>query len=216
MRTCDRESLVKILSATVTAKIKIELRNILYEYGLPVKTKAVTFVLNYYTEWWIGCGIITGNEEKIQSTSLKKIMFIGADGRKKVLCELPLWNQLTIKQTHPNLININNTLFEEFIVKYLLLIYRFGDYEIAAEIITEEKHYAVGIMPMLYLCFPNTKLQNKTPFLGRTAETKEIADFIITIHNAYVFLRVLRLLSILSAAHRHNIPAIIQIIPGRL
>jgi hypothetical protein len=97
--------------------------------------------------------------------------------------------------------------------EYPLLVYRFGHYDILAEIITREKQRAVGVQPMLYLCFPITELvpaPDNPPLLGRPARSKEHADFVIHRDNAAVFVQLLRLFGMLSAGHRHDTLSIIQ------
>jgi len=92
------------------------------------------------------------------------------------------------------------------------LIHKFNGYEIVTEIKITEKQYAVGTQPMLYLCFPVTKLKAKTNLIGRTAKTKEIAYFEITENNIKVFLEMLKMFGVLSNSHKHDILQIINTI----
>jgi hypothetical protein len=121
-------------------------------------------------------------------------------------------SELQIDRSHPVAKNINGFDFEYTQVKYPLLIHKFNGYEIVTEIKITEKQYAVGTQPMLYLCFPITELKAKTNLIGRTAETKEIANFEITENNVEVFLEMLKMFGILSKNHKHDILQIISTI----
>lgn len=65
---------------------------------------------------------------------------------------------------------------------------------------------------MLYLCFPITELCTEECLIGRTAKSKEYADFIIKRENASVFLEILKLFGMLSENHRRDILSIIGLI----
>jgi hypothetical protein len=95
-------------------------------------------------------------------------------------------------------------------VKYPLLIHKIKNYDIITEIIIKEKQRAIGIMPMLYLCFPITEL--KSNLIGRTAKAKETADFVISKDNAKILTEMLKIFGILSKAHKQDIISIINAI----
>jgi len=121
-------------------------------------------------------------------------------------------SELQIDRSYPIEKNINGFDFEYTQVKYPLLIHKFNGYEIVTEIKITEKQYAVGIQPMLYLCFPITELKSQNNLIGRTADIKEIANFEITKNNIGVFLEMLKMFGILSNSHRHDILQIINTI----
>ena len=120
--------------------------------------------------------------------------------------------ELSIKRTHPVSKTINGFDFMWTKVEYPLLVYKFGNFEIVAEIKTTEKQYAIGTQPMLYLCFPITELENSENLLGRTALTKELANFVINDNNVKVFLEMLKLFGTLSKSHNKDIIRIIDVI----
>ena len=120
--------------------------------------------------------------------------------------------ELSIKRTHPICKTINGFDFMWTKVEYPLLIYKFGNFEIVAEIKITEKQYAIGTQPMLYLCFPITELENSENLLGRTAKTKEMANFIIDKSNINVFVEMLKLFGTLSESHNKDIISIINVI----
>ena len=93
-------------------------------------------------------------------------------------------------------------------IKYPLLVHKIKNYDIITEIVIKEKQRAIGVMPMLYLCFPITEL--KSNLLGRVAETKETADFAISKNNINVFTEMLKIFGVLSKAHKHDMIGIIE------
>lgn len=121
-------------------------------------------------------------------------------------------SELQIDRSHPIAKNINGFNFKYTQVKYPLLIYKFKNYEIITEIKITEKQYAIGVQPMLYLCFPITELKSEVSLVGRTAKVKEIAYFEITKDNIKVFLEMLKMFGILSNNHKHDILQIINTI----
>lgn len=120
--------------------------------------------------------------------------------------------ELSIKRTHPINKTINDFNFMWTKVEYPLLVYKFGKFEIVAEIKITEKQYAIGTQPMLYLCFPITELENSENLLGRTAQTKEFANFVINDKNINVFLEMLKLFGTLSKNHNKDTISIINVI----
>lgn len=120
--------------------------------------------------------------------------------------------ELSIKRTHPINKTINDFNFMWTKVEYPLLVYKFGKFEIVAEIKITEKQYAIGTQPMLYLCFPITELENSENLLGRTAQTKEFANFVINDKTINVFLEMLKLFGTLSKNHNKDAISIINVI----
>ena len=117
-----------------------------------------------------------------------------------------------IERGHPLPRELFGIAFEYTQVKYPLLVHKFNPFEIITEIKITEKQYAIGVQPMLYFCFPITELSCARPLLGRTAETKENADFVIDDSNIKVFLEALKIFGILSQNHRKDVISIINVI----
>ncbi|TQR60466.1 R.Pab1 family restriction endonuclease [Campylobacter troglodytis] len=71
------------------------------------------------------------------------------------------------------------------------------------EIIIKEKQNAVGIQPMLYVCFPITHLEDKykQPLLGRVAGQNECAYLILDYKDKEFVLEAFKILGILSPDH---------------
>jgi len=117
-----------------------------------------------------------------------------------------------IERSHPIPQKLFDIDFEFTQVKYPLLVHKFRSFEIITEIKITEKQYAVGVQPMLYFCFPVTELKTDVPLLGRVAEIKENAEFIIDASNITVFLETLKIFGILSRNHKADILSIIDVI----
>jgi len=117
-----------------------------------------------------------------------------------------------IARTHPIEKEINNTTFLGMTLNYPQLIYTFGKYEIIAEITIREKQRAIGIQPMLYLCFPITELQVNENLIGRIAEKKELGVFIIDKSNYSIVIDMIRIFGMLSPSHHKDILEILKAI----
>ncbi|GHV83608.1 restriction endonuclease [Spirochaetia bacterium] len=227
-----------------TEKTRIKKRSFFNEYGFPVATRQEAFSQSCYVEWQIGYDIVTAEADKLEKTTLKNIIFIGANSKEKTLYELSeyiyyfyKWNivkkqdltdiqvflknlsgkdfidqnpELAIERSHPVLKSFNNIEYQWTQVKYPVLIHKFGKYEILTEIIIKEKQYAIGVQPMLYFCFPITELNSKNQLLGRIAEPKETASFVINKYNIEIFMLMLKMFSTLSENHNKDIKTIIE------
>lgn len=115
-----------------------------------------------------------------------------------------------IERSQPVEKNIFGINFAYTQVKYPMLVHKFGRYEILTEIKITEKQYAIGVQPMLYLCFPVTELRSNELLIGRTAKTKEMADFVISSDNISIFVEMLKIFGILSANHNKDVISIID------
>ena len=100
--------------------------------------------------------------------------------------------------------------FQKSDVSYPLLIHKFGQFEVITEIIIKEKQRAIGVQPMLYLCFPVTELKAEPSLLGRIAKPKESAEFIFDHSNSEILLETLKIFGILSKNHKHDILQILD------
>lgn len=120
--------------------------------------------------------------------------------------------ELFIKKKSPSNKTLNGFNFMQTQVEYPLLIYKFDQSNIIAEIKITEKQRAVGVQPMLFLCFPIMELKNGANLLGRTAFVKEKATLIINKNNIDVFLELLKLFGTLSKNHNKDVINIINLI----
>ena len=107
--------------------------------------------------------------------------------------------------------SINGIGFKTTQVKYPMLIYKFeADKEMMLEIKITEKQRAIGVQPMLYFCFPISKLKCEEELFGRCAKTKEFGNLIINSKNIEVFLEMLKIFGMLSKNHNHDTIEIID------
>jgi hypothetical protein len=117
---------------------------------------------------------------------------------------------LSIERSHPIPKFFNGIEYLWTQVKYPVLVHKFDKYEIITEIVIKEKQRAVGVQPMLYFCFPVTELQVSSPLLGRAAESKESAIFVIKRENIDIFVMMLKIFGTLTENHNRDIITIIE------
>lgn len=123
--------------------------------------------------------------------------------------------QFQILRSHPFQKDILGIDFYCSEVKYPLLVHKFDYFDILTEIIIREKQRAIGVQPMLYLCFPITELKpadNKPELLGRTAYSKEYAYLILDYKDKRFLLESFKIFGILSQNHNYDIRQILELI----
>ena len=156
----------------------------------------------YFTQWGIiSRSEITGLCEFLCSVKSEEFLDSRAD--------------LAILRSHPISREILGIEFYHSEVKYPLLVHKFGNFDILVEIIIKEKQRAVGVQPMLYVCFPITELHTaseKPALLGRVAEQKEKAHLILDATHKAFLLESLKIFGILSQNHNHDICEILGVI----
>ena len=229
----QKEILVRIPLTTTSGKIRIKERNLLNEYGIPVATRQTQFSQKHYVEWQISYDVVHGENKETTLTNKTFAGANGKNKALYELSEYLYyfykWNVIAknilqdikkfVEDTDDNLlIDVNNNYnilrsnfketklfgidFLQAEIKYPLLVHKIKNYDIITEIVIKEKQRAIGIMPMLYLCFPITEL--KSNLIGRIAEKKETANFIISKNNISVFIEILKIFGILSKAHKQD------------
>ncbi|GMO61462.1 MAG: R.Pab1 family restriction endonuclease [Rickettsiales bacterium] len=233
----NKEIAVKIPLTTTNGKIRVKERSMLNEYGLPVATKQIPFNQKMYIEWQIGYendkATTLSNKTFINSNGKNKALY----ELSEYLYYFYKWNVITknelqtlkdfIENTDDTkLIDVNNDYnilrshfketklfgidFLQTEIKYPLLVHKFAKFDIITEIIIKEKQQAIGVMPMLYLCFPITEL--KANLLSRVAKTKEVADFVFNKNNVNILLEMVKIFGILSSNHKQDILSIMEVI----
>ena len=165
------------------------------------RTKKVLYELSEYLYYFYSWDMIASSE--LQGT----VEFLSNLEEKNLISNHP---DCQITRTHPIEKQINNTTFFEMTLKYPQLVYKFGKYEIIAEITIREKQRAVGIQPMLYLCFPITELQASENLIGRIAEKKETAQFVIDKSNCRIVIEMVKVFGMLSPSHHKDILEIVK------
>ena len=124
-------------------------------------------------------------------------------------------SQFQILRSHPMQRDILGIDFYCSEVKYPLLVHKFSGFDILIEIIIKEKQRAIGVQPMLYVCFPITELKpagNKPSLLGRVADSKECAHLILDSKDKQFLLESFKIFGILSESHNYDIRRILELI----
>ena len=124
-------------------------------------------------------------------------------------------SKFQILRSHPMQRDILGIDFYCSEVKYPLLVHKFSGFDILIEIIIKEKQRAIGVQPMLYVCFPITELKpagNKPSLLGRVADSKECAYLILDSKDKQFLLESFKIFGILSESHNYDIRRILELI----
>lgn len=163
--------------------------------------KKVLYELSEYLYYFYSWNVITLSDLKVI------LEFLSGLKEENLLSNHP---DCQITRTHPIEKQINNTTFLGMTLKYPQLVYKFGKYEILAEITIKEKQRAIGVQPMLYLCFPVTELQVNENLIGRIAQKEEIAQFVIDKSNYSIVIEMVKVFGMLSPSHHKDILEIIK------
>jgi len=124
-------------------------------------------------------------------------------------------NTYKIYKSNPTREVINDMEFLKSEIVYPHLIYDFNNgFYIIAEITIREKQKAIGIQPMVYICFPVTYLKDKSgcSIIGRKAHPNETAIFELDQTNTFVIVNSFKIFGMLSKSHRHDILEILKVI----
>lgn len=172
--------------------------------GANGKTKAL-YELSEYLYFFKKEGIVSDSELEEVLSFLEKCNeedFLETSGEFPIL------------RTHPIERRINGVSFYCSEVKYPLLVHKIENFEILVEIVIKEKQKAVGIQPMLYICFPIVDLTciDDDILLGRRAKTKEIAFLKLGREHKKFILESFRIFGILSKNHNKDITNILRLI----
>lgn len=120
--------------------------------------------------------------------------------------------EMNICRTNPIETSVNGMKFYKMTVKYPMLVHKFGQYDIYAEVIIREKQRAVGTQAMLYVCLPITTLQFKRNAIGRALDAKETGVWPIGQDEAKLALELFRVFGMLSPKHRFDVLAILKML----
>lgn len=124
-------------------------------------------------------------------------------------------DKFSIMKSYPKEEKINNIKFLSSEIRYPHLIYDFENgFLVIAEITIKEKQRAIGIQPMMYICFPISCLVDKdgNKIMGRKAYEKEVSFLEINKNHKDILISTLKIFSFLSKNHRHDILEILQLI----
>lgn len=168
------------------------------------KDKAL-YELSEYLYYFVKWGIIS----KIEITNLCAFL-----QNLKDKDFLDSREDLQIFRSHPKQRQILDMEFYVSEVKYPLLVYKFGNFDILVEIIIKEKQRAIGVQPMLYVCFPITQLEsrNNMALLGSVAEAKECGILVLDSKYKAFLLECFKIFGILSKNHNLDMLEILRVI----
>lgn len=121
-------------------------------------------------------------------------------------------DDMAICRTNPQQTTVNGVDFYRMTVKYPMLVHKFGQYDIYAEVIIKEKQRAVGTQAMLYVCLPITSLSFKRNVIGRNLDAKETANWIVGKEEAALSLELFKIFGMLSPKHRFDVLAIFKML----
>lgn len=124
-------------------------------------------------------------------------------------------NLYKIYKSNPIYKSINGLNFLESEIKYPHLIYDYNNgFFIISEITIKEKQKAIGIQPMVYICFPISYLKDKKgkSIIGRKAEPNEKATFELNKNHAFIVVDSFKIFGMLSKSHKHDILEILKLI----
>jgi hypothetical protein len=130
-----------------------------------------------------------------------------------------LENRYRIFKSNPIERKINGFSFLESQILYPHLVYDFNNgFSVIAEITIKEKQKAVGIQPMLYICFPVSCLKDEEEksLIGRTARSKETATLELTKEHAFIVRDTFKIFAMLSKSHREDVVKICSVIKKNL
>lgn len=224
-----------------SGKVRIKKRSMFYEYGLPHASRQKPFEHENYVEWQIGYDSNSAEETTLksrtflayngkrkylcelteylyyfytwglfQSSELKNVFNELTDFGEKDL--LSNHEDAQIDRTHPIDRSINNVPFLKITLKYPQFVHKFGEFEILAEITIREQQRAVGIQPMLYLCFPISELLHSERLIGRTAEKKETARFVLDENNCQIVIQLVKIFGMLSPSHQSDVLEMLKLV----
>lgn len=225
-----------------TGKIRLKRRNSFSEYGEPFATRQNKIGLTTYIEWQIGYDLIKNTENSAKTSlpnmafdnykgetkyayelseivyySYKQGMISDTEIKKlkeqiKNIPDEELLENKKITRSIPIKTKIGGLDYYEMEVSYPLVVHKFGEYDIYAEVINREKQRAVGVQPMLYVCLPITSVEFENNVLGRALEAKECSKWKIGDGEAKLALELFRVFGMLSIKHRFDILALLDML----
>ena len=166
--------------------------------------KKVLYELSEYLYYFYEMGVISKQDIDTLEIKIKNIS-------ESKLIE----NSYKIYKSNPIRKTFNEMEFLESEIKYPHLIYDFDNgFFIIAEITIREKQKAIGIQPMVYICFPVSYLkdQNGNSIIGRKAEKNEKVYFELDKDKAFVIIDSFKIFGMLSKNHKHDILEILKVI----
>ena len=236
----ERNRLIVHLPSGNKGKFRLKARNNPFEYGVSFAGRKFAFSPSVYLEWQIGYDTTVKDEKSgKKKTSLRKISFIGANGKTKHPYEL---SELISESLNLSLLNksdiesvlswteqtnrffserkisaeraddtiIEGFNFAETRVYHPTLIFNDTPDGTQIQISLEKQQYASGVQPMVYLCIPLSSFSNGGSFLDRPSVPSETLDYKIDRINVVNLLTLCKIFGMCSPAHKHDITEILK------
>lgn len=122
-----------------------------------------------------------------------------------------------ILRTSETMVNLSEMSFEQGEIRYPLLVHKIPKTEFWVEIVVRERQRALGVQPMLYVCFPVASLTpDFLPLVGRCAFKKEVAQLSLAPEESFLILEVFKIFGLLSGAHRHDVLEILRLVRAEI
>ena len=122
---------------------------------------------------------------------------------------------LSVQRSYPTEYKLGNINFQKSTITYPLLLYKLSSFDLLVEIAIKEKQRAVGLQPMLYVCFPITRLHSEKELIGRCADKKEVALLILNEQHKDFIMQTFKIFALLSKAHKQDVISMINVILGK-
>lgn len=237
----NKEIIIKI-SASNSGKFRFKTRKNNLQFGDTFAARTRNFDESVYLEWQIGYdAIITDVVRGKKDTRLKRLTFVGANGKTKYLYELSeliyegmqaglvsiekIINLLEeikkyndfiddkkIAIEHNSKIVLNGMSFEETSIKLPTLFMIQTADNTQIEVSIQKQQYATGVQPMVYFCIPIKSFSNYSDLMGHSSKNGDALEYIINKDNADVLFDIMKIFAMCSKRHNYDIIEIIKIL----
>lgn len=125
--------------------------------------------------------------------------------------------RLQILRVNKTMVNLSEMSFELGESRYPLLVHKIPKTDFWVEIVVRERQRALGVQPMLYVCFPVRRLSGEFfPLIGRCAFKKELARLNLAPEESFLILEVFKIFGLLSGAHRYDVLEILRLVRAEI
>ena len=237
----NKEIVIKI-PASNYGKFRFKTRDNKLQFGEIFPTRHKNFSEKIYLEWQIGYdATVIDVRSKKKNTKLRKRSFVSANRKRKYLYELSelihkgieiglvsaknlkiLLEEINkyeefiddkrIVVEHDSKIEINGITFEETSIKLPTLFMIETADETQIEVSIQKQQYASSVQPMVYFCIPLKSFVNYKRILGRPSVVGDNLVYVINKRNAGILLTMLKIFSMCSRRHNHDVAEIIKIL----
>lgn len=237
-KTENSRILLKI-KAKNAGKFRFKTRENSFAFGEIFATRTKNYHSKIYLEWQLGYdALVSEVKSGKKKTELKKLYFIGANGKKKYPYELSelVYQAIKIKlipkskiinllkeiNKYSNFIDIkkikiekskkiklNSAVFRETSIKLPAFFMTETTDNTQIEVHVKQQQNASGTQPMVYFCIPITTFLNYKKLLGRPSITSDELIYIFNKNNIKVLLDIIKVFAMCSKRHNFDIKEIL-------